>query len=115
MKRLITCAIALLVFACMQKQPDGTYRATTDTATTADVAKKAHDDAVKSGEAIKKTGDDIAKSDAAQKIKNGSVEVGRGVKEGLGQAAQKAGSELQKAGKKAEDDVKKSDAKTSSH
>ncbi|MGA8806440.1 MAG: hypothetical protein WB973_01095 [Thermoanaerobaculia bacterium] len=44
-----------------------------------------------------------------QKMKNGSVELGRGVKEGLGQVAQKAGAGLQKAGKKAEDDVKKTD------
>jgi hypothetical protein len=111
MKRAITFAIALLAFACMQKQSDGTYRVT-DSATT-DVAKTAHDDAVKSGDQIKKTADDIGKSDAVKKMKNGSVELGRGVKEGLGQVAQKAGSELQKAGKKAEDDVKKTDAKTS--
>jgi hypothetical protein len=44
-----------------------------------------------------------------QKMKNGSVELGRGVKEGLGQVAQKAGAGLQKVGKKAEDDVKKTD------
>lgn len=113
MKRAITCAIAILAFACMQKQADGTYR-TTDSAAS-DVATKAHDDAVKSGEQIKKTSEDIGKSDAAQKIKNGSVELGRGVKEGLGQAAQTVGAGLQKAGKKAEDDVKKTDAKTSSH
>ena len=86
MKRLTTCAIVLLAFACMQKQPDGSYRVT-----------------------------DTATSDAAQKIKNGSIELGRGVKEGLGQAAQKAGAGLQKAGKKAEEDVKKADAKTDTH
>jgi NADH dehydrogenase/NADH:ubiquinone oxidoreductase subunit G len=112
MKRAIVCAIAMLAFACMQKQPDGTYRVTSTAAS--DAAKKAHDDAAKSGDQIKKTTDDIGKSDAVQKIKSGSVELGRGVKEGLGQAAQKAGAELQKAGKKAEDDVKKTD-KTSTH
>ena len=108
MKRVIGCAIAMLALACMQKQADGTYRATTSTAVS-DAAKKAHDNAVKSGEQIKKTSDDIGKSDAVQKMKNGSVELGRGVKEGLGQVAQKAGEGLQKAGKKAEDDVKKTD------
>ncbi len=113
MKRLTTCAIVLLAFACMQKQPDGSYRVT-DTATS-DAAKKAHDDAVKTGNQIKQTTDDIGKSDAAQKIKNGSIELGRGVKEGLGQAAQKAGAGLQKAGKKAEDDVKKTDTKSDGH
>jgi len=107
MKRVTTFAIVLLAFACMQKQPDGSYKVT-DTATSG-AAKKAHDDAVKTGDQIKKTTEDIGKSDAAQKIKNGSVELGRGVKEGLGQAAQKAGASLQKAGKKAEDDVKKSE------
>ena len=112
MKRVTTFAIVLLAFACMQKQPDGSYKVT-DTATS-DAAKKAHDDAVKTGDQIKKTTEDIGKSDAAQKIKNGSVELGRGVKEGLGQAAQKAGASLQKAGKKAEDDVKKSE-KTATH
>jgi hypothetical protein len=74
-----------------------------------DAAKTAHDDAVKTGDQIKKTSEDIGKSDAVQKMKNGSVELGRGVKEGLGQVAQKAGEGLQKAGKKAEDDVKKTD------
>lgn len=113
MKRLIPCAIVLLAFACMQKQPDGSYKVT-DTATS-DATKKVHDDAVKTGDQIKKTTEDIGKSDAAQKIKNGSVEVGRGVKEGLGQAAQKAGAGLQKAGKKAEDDVKKTESKTERH
>ena len=113
MKRITTCAIALLAFACMQKQPDGTYRVT-DTATS-EAAKKAHDNAVKSGNEIKKTTEEIGKSDAVQKMKNGSVELGRGVKEGLGQVAQKAGAGLQKAGKKAEDDVKKTDAKTTTH
>jgi len=112
MKRVTTFAIVLLAFACMQKQPDGSYKVT-DTATS-DAAKKAHDDAVKTGDQIKKSTEDIGKSDAAQKIKNGSVELGRGVKEGLGQAAQKAGASLQKAGKKAEDDVKKSE-KTATH
>src|SRR5258706_880019 len=112
MKRAIICATVLLAFACMQKQPDGSYKVT-DTATS-DAAKKAHDDAVKTGDQIKKTGEDIGKSDAVQKIKNGSVEVGRGVKEGLGQAAQKAGAGLQKAGKKAEDEVKKTE-KTTTH
>ncbi|MEA2163189.1 MAG: hypothetical protein QOK37_1316 [Thermoanaerobaculia bacterium] len=108
MKRGLICAVAMLAFACMQKQTDGTYRATDAGAT--DAAKKAHDNVVKSGQEIKKTSEDIGKSDAVQKIKNGSVELGRGVKEGLGQVAQKAGSELQKAGKKAEDDVKKTDS-----
>ena len=108
MKRILTCTIALLAFACMQKQPDGTYRVP---AATSDAAKKAHENAAKSGDQIKKTTEDIGKSDAVQKMKNGSVELGRGVKEGLGQVAQKAGAGLQKAGKKAEDDVKKSDAK----
>jgi hypothetical protein len=112
MKRIITCAIAVLAFACMQKQPDGTYRVT---AATSDAAKKAHENAAKSGDQIKKTSDDIGNSDAAQKIKNGSVELGRGVKEGLGQVAQKAGASLQNAGKKAEDDVKKTDAKRATH
>ncbi|MEA2237737.1 MAG: hypothetical protein QOC81_2461 [Thermoanaerobaculia bacterium] len=109
MKRVLCCAIAILAFACMQKQADGTYRATTSTAMS-DAAKKAHDNAVQSGEQIKKTSNDIGKSDAVQKIKSGSVELGRGVKEGLGQVAQKAGAELQEAGKKAEDDVKKKDS-----
>jgi len=114
MKRAITCAIAILAFACMQKQADGTYRVT-DSSTTSDVAKTAHDDAVKSGDQIKKTADDIGKSDAVKKMKNGSVELGRGVKEGLGQAAQKAGNALSKAGKKAEEDVKKTDSKSSNN
>jgi hypothetical protein len=109
MKRAITCAIVLLAFACMQKQSDGTYRATP---AATDAAKKAKDDVAKTGDQIKKTGDDIGKSDAVQKMKNGSVELGRGVKEGLGQAAQKAGASLQKAGKKAEDDVKKTEKKS---
>jgi hypothetical protein len=113
MKRFIPCAIALLAFACMQKQPDGTYRVTDSAASEA--AKKAHDNAAKSGDQLKKTTEDIGKSDAVQKIKNGSVEVGRGVKEGLGQVAQKAGAGLQKAGKKAEEDVKKSEKKKTSH
>lgn len=113
MKRLTTCALVLLAFACMQKQPDGSYK--TDTAATSDAARTAHDDAVKTGDQIKKTTDDIGKSDAAQKIKNGSIELGRGVKEGLGQAAQKAGAGLQKAGKKAEEDVKNADAKKDGH
>jgi hypothetical protein len=107
MKRVLICAVAMLAFACMQKQTDGSYHVTDSG--TSDAAKKAHDNVVKSGEEIKKTGDDIGKSDAVQKIKNGSVELGRGVKEGLGQVAQKAGEGLQKAGKKAEDDVKKTD------
>ncbi len=109
MKRAIICAVALLAFACMQKQPDGSYNVTT----TSDATKKADEDLAKTGDQIKKTTHDIGKSDAVQKIKNGSVELGRGVKEGLGQAAQKAGAELQKAGKKAEDDVKKTDRKPS--
>jgi hypothetical protein len=113
MKRVTTCAIVLLAFACMQKQPDGSYKVT-DTATST-AAKKVHDDAVKTGDQIKKSTDEIGKSDAVQKIKNGSVELGRGVKEGLGQAAQKAGAGLQKAGKKAEDDVKKTESKTDTH
>jgi hypothetical protein len=112
MKRIITCAIALLAFACMQKQADGTYRVP---AATSDAAKKAHENAAKSGDQIRKTTDDIGKSDAVQKIKNGSVELGRGVKEGLGVAAQKAGAGLQKVGRKAEDDVKKTEAKTTTH
>jgi hypothetical protein len=106
MKRLTTLAMVFLAFACMQKQPDGTYRVTNDTS---DAAKKAHDNAVKSGDQIKKATDDLGNSDAVQKMKNGSVQLGRGVKEGLGQVAQKAGAGLQKAGKKAEDDVKKTD------
>ena len=112
MKRIITCAIVLLAFACMKKQPDGTYRVTT---TTSEAAKKAHDNAAKSGDQIKKATDDLGKSDAVQKMKHGSVELGRGVKEGLGQAAQKAGAGLQKAGKKAEDEVKKTDTQTTRH
>src|SRR5258708_39539021 len=71
MKLVLTCAIAMLAMACMQKQADGTYKATTDTAVS-DAAKKAHDDAVKEGQEIKKTGEEIGTSDAAQKIKNGS-------------------------------------------
>src|SRR5438477_7392542 len=67
MKRITTCAIALLAFACMQKQPDGTYRVT-NTATS-DAAKKAHDNTVKSGNEIKKTSEEIGKSDAVQKMK----------------------------------------------
>jgi len=106
MKRFITFAIVLLALGCMQKQPDGTYRVTNDTS---DAAKKAHENAAKSGDQIKKATDDLGKSDAVQKMKNGSVELGRGVKEGLGQVAQKAGEGLQKAGKKAEDDVKKTE------
>ncbi|MBV8545188.1 MAG: hypothetical protein JO093_16515 [Acidobacteria bacterium] len=106
MKRLTTFAIVFLALACMQKQPDGTYRITNDTS---NAAKKAHDNAAKSGDEIKKATEDLGKSDAVQKMKNGSVELGRGVKEGLGQVAQKAGAGLQKAGKKAEDDVKKTD------
>jgi hypothetical protein len=111
MKQAVICAIALLAFACMQKQPDGSYKVT-DTAAS-DASKRLQEDARKAGNEIKKTDKDIARSDAAQKIKNGSVELGRGVKEGLGQAAQKAGAALQKAGKSAEDDVKKKDAKKS--
>jgi hypothetical protein len=106
MKRVITVAIVLLAFACMQKQPDGTYRVTNDTS---NAAKKARDNAAKSGDQINKATDNLGKSDAVQKMKNGSVELGRGVKEGLGQVAQKAGAGLQKVGKKAEDDVKKTD------
>jgi hypothetical protein len=106
MKRLTTVAIVLLALGCMQKQPDGTYRATN---ATTDAAKKAQENVAKSGEQIKKATDDLGKSDAVQKMKNGSVELGRGVKEGLGQVAQKAGAGLQKAGKKAEDDVKKTE------
>jgi len=106
MKRLTIFAIVLLAFACMQKQPDGTYRVTNDTS---DAAKKAHDNAVKSGDQINKATEDLVKSDAVQKMKNGSVELGRGVKEGIGQVAQKAGAGLQKAGKKAEDEDKKTD------
>lgn len=113
MKRVISCAIAVLMLGCMQKQADGTYHDNTSSAAS-DAAKTAHDDAVKTGEQIKKTTEDIGKSDAAQKIKSGSVELGRGVKEGLGEAAQKTGAALQKVGKKAEDDVKKSD-KTTTH
>lgn len=113
MKRTITCAIALLAFACMQKQPDGTYRV--PAGATSDAAKKARENAAKSGDQIKKTTEDIGNSDAVQKIKSGSVELGRGVKEGLGVAAQKAGAGLQKAGKKAEDDVKRTEAKTATH
>jgi len=109
MKRAITCAIALLAFACMQKQPDGSYRVPTQS--TSDAAKKVNEDASKAGDQIKKTGEDIGKSEAVQKMKSGSVELGRGVKEGLGQAAQKAGAELQKVGKKAEDEAKKADKK----
>jgi hypothetical protein len=109
MKRITTFAVVFLALACMQKQPDGTYRVTT---ATSDAAKKAHDNAVKSGDEINKATDDLGKSDAVQKMKNGSVELGRGVKEGLGQVAQKAGAGLQKVGKKAEDDVKKTDAHT---
>src|SRR5256885_15126549 len=62
MKLVLTCAIAMLAMACMQKQADGTYRATTST-TASDAATKAHDNVVKSGEEIKKTGDDIGNSD----------------------------------------------------
>jgi hypothetical protein len=109
MKRITTFAIVLLALGCMQKQPDGTYRVKNDTS---DAAKKAHDNAAKSGDQINKATEDFGKSDAVQKMKNGSVEVGRGVKEGLGQVAQKAGAGLQKAGKKAEDDVKRKDAQT---
>jgi hypothetical protein len=106
MKRIMTVAIVLLALGCMQKQPDGTYRATD---ATTDAAKKAQENVAKSGEQIKKATDDLGKSDAVQKMKNGSVEVGRGVKEGLGQVAQKAGAGLQKVGKQAEDDVKKTE------
>ena len=109
MKRAISCVIAILMFGCMQKQSDGTYQASP---AATDAAKKAQDDVVKTGKQIEKTTDDIGKSDAVKKIKNGSVELGRGVKEGLGVAAQKTGAELQKVGKKAEDDVKKADKKT---
>lgn len=107
MKLAISCAIAVLALACTQKEADGTFHATSTAAS--DAAAKVHDDAVKTGDQIKKTSDDIGKSDAVQKIKSGSVELGRGVKEGLGQVAQKAGAGLQKAGKKAEDDVRKTD------
>jgi hypothetical protein len=106
MKRITTFTLVLLAFACMQKQPDGTYRVTKDTS---DAAKTARDNASKSGDQINKATEDLGKSDAVQKMKNGSVQLGRGVKEGLGQVAQKAGASLQKVGKKAEDDVKKTD------
>jgi hypothetical protein len=113
MKQITTFALVLLAVACMQKQADGTYRITNDTS---NAAKKAHDNAAKSGDQINKATDNLGKSDAVQKMKNGSVELGRGVKEGLGQVAQKAGAGLQKVGKKAEDDVKKTDtAQTAQH
>jgi hypothetical protein len=54
MKLVLTCAIAMLAMACMQKQADGTYKATTSTAAS-DAATKAHDNVVKSGEQIKNT------------------------------------------------------------
>lgn len=75
MRRTITCALVLLAFACMKKQPDGTYRV--PAGATSDAAKKAHDNAAKSGDQIRKTTDDIGKSDAVQKMKNGSIELGR--------------------------------------
>jgi hypothetical protein len=113
MKRFTTCAIVLLTFACMQKQPDGTYRV--PMRDTSQAAKKARENAAKSGDEIKKSTEELGKSDAVQKMKNGSIELGRGVKEGLGQAAQKTGAALQQAGKKAEEDVKKTDTSTTHH
>src|SRR5882724_3058340 len=109
MKRLIPYAIVLLAFACMQKQPDGSYKVT-DTATS-DAAKKVHDDAVKTGDQIKKTTEDVGKSDAAQKDKTGPGRVGPGRKRGPRPARKKTGPGAAKAGKKAGGRYKKPEQK----
>lgn len=51
---------------------------------------------------------EIGNSDAAQKIKAGSKQLAHGVEEGVGHAAHVAGAKLQQAGRKAEENAKKS-------
>jgi len=95
------CSLAML--ACMKKQADGTYRATNPVVTD---AAKAHDNAAKAGDEVNKAVESLSKSDAVQKIKAGSKELGKGVEEGVGHAAQVAGAKLQHVGKKAENSAK---------
>src|SRR5712691_5316583 len=109
MRKAAFLFVSLAAIACMKKADDGTYRVTNPIAT--DTA-KARDNAAKSGEQMKKKADQINNSEAVQKIKAGSKELGKGVEEGLGQAAQAAGAKLQQVGKKAEENAKKPNTTT---
>lgn len=103
MRTAVVFFCSLAVLACMKKQADGTYRVTnpvlTDTA-------KAHGNAAKAGDQVNKAVESLNKSEAVQKIKAGSKELGKGVEEGVGHAAQVAGAKLQQVGKNAENSAK---------
>ena len=112
MRTTVTIGLALAVIACAQKQPDGTYRITNPVTTD---TSKARNNAAKAGDEVNQKIDELSKTEPVQKIKEGSKEVGQGVKQGLGHAAVVAGEKLQEVGKKAEDSAKKRDTKAKSH
>ena len=92
MRKALLLIAVLTMVGCMQKQADGTYRVTTT----------GRDDAAKARDQVKSTVHQLGSSDAAEKIKSGSKQLGKGIEEGVGHAAQVAGAKLQQAGKKAE-------------
>lgn len=101
MRNTVVFLVSFALVACMEKQPDGTYRILkTDTA-------KARTNAARAGEGVKKATDEIANSPMTQKLRAGARALGRKAQEGLGKAAVKAGEKLKDAGAKAQADANK--------
>jgi hypothetical protein len=102
MRRTWIVIAAVALAACMDKQPDGTYRVPVKTET-----RTARDNAAKAGESVRKATDEIANSEAAQKVRAGAKELGRATEKGVGVVATKAGEKLQEVGRKAQEDAAK--------
>jgi hypothetical protein len=114
MRNKLSMTVALLalvlVAGCkVEKAGDDTYKVTTPTPEAKADAQKAKDDASRAGAEVKSdardvgnkvsnAAHDVGQSEAAQQMKDGAVKFGRGVKEGVGEAAQATGSALKKAG-----------------
>jgi len=110
---LTVAALALLLVAgCkVEKTADDTYKVTSPTpeakadaqkakADAQQVGAEAKGDAKDIGHKIDNAAKDVSQSEAAQQMKDGAVKLGRGIKEGVGEAAQATGTALQKAGRK---------------
>lgn len=113
MNKKLIVVLALSVAACRvneNKQVEPTAETQTATAAAVEQTREtlgdAKDAAREVGKSVQEGAEQIRESDAGQRIAAGATEAARGVKQGVGEAAEAAGDAIAREGREAQAEVK---------
>lgn len=117
MKSICMAGVLLLSIACAQKHTAETPQGSTtaerkvqqETKTAADELKN---EGKEIGDEMERRAQEIGQTDAAKHAAAGAREIGSAIKQGSGEAAEKAGVELQRAGQKLQKEAKQEETTT---